>query len=187
MKENPYYYLGVNPTVDLVIINHLNEVLMVKRNKNSDACPGMWALPGGFINTEAKPPTQWEAGAELPEVAAKREVKEETNLDLKSVVVEPVGIYEGNNRDPRDNPVSWSKSHAFFHRIDKETFESNKDTIKGMDDVELTDWKSIPVLLSMDLAFDHKQILIDALTKYCPELLTENTVDNNSMPKKLKR
>lgn len=171
MQPNSYYYLGQNPTVDLFIINHLNEVLLVRRKDNVQACPGMWAFPGGFIDTKAKRNELWEAGLESPENAAKREVKEETNLDLKNVIVLPVGIYEGNNRDPRDNVTSWSKSHAFFYELDAQTFEENKDKIKGLDDVDSAEWIPVSEVLKMDLAFDHKIIFMDCLKQYKPELL----------------
>lgn len=162
------YFWGANPTVDLVIINHEEKILLIKRKESAEACPGMWALPGGFVdsldvsNLEDNR-KKFVEGAETPEEAAIREVKEETNLTLKDVTILPVGIYEGNQRDPRDSEESWSKSHAFFYKIPQEVFESQKEHIRGLDDAEDVDWFSIDEIKSMNLAFDHNIIIKDAI------------------------
>jgi len=52
------------------IVNTDNRFLLVKRNKN-DSMPGLWEFPGGSIEH-----------GEHPEDAVRREVKEETNLDI---------------------------------------------------------------------------------------------------------
>lgn len=165
------YFDGPNPTVDLVILNHEGKILLIKRKSTAEACPSMWALPGGFIDSL---PTQINSeglkkfieGAETAEQAAIREVKEETNLTLNNVTISPVGIYEGNNRDPRDTEGAWSKSHAFFYRIPQEVFESQKDSIVGLDDAEDVKWISLEEIKNMTLAFDHGQIIHDALNLY---------------------
>ena len=84
MKNN-YYYKGANPTVDLIIINPNNEVLLIKRSESSPACPGMWAIPGGFVDTNAKQNESWTEGMETPEQAAIREVKEETGYEISDL------------------------------------------------------------------------------------------------------
>src|SRR5882724_9742612 len=107
-----YRYLGPNPTVDLVIFNpEITRILLIQRGK--DPCKDMWALPGGFQETAAKPGEIWTPGLETPANAALREAKEETGLELS---IEPiiVGVYEGNARDPRDTDNAWSRSTAFF-------------------------------------------------------------------------
>lgn len=163
--KNPYYYIGSNPTVDLVIINPENKVLMVKRKDDSPACPGMWALPGGFIDTLAKKGEPWTEGLESPEHAAIREVKEETNLYLENPHLIFVGTFEGNNRDPRDNETSWSKSYSFLHLIPSEIYESQKEKIVGLDDVSTAIWIPIEKVTEMKLAFDHNLIVQSALHK----------------------
>ena len=45
------YFDGPNPTVDLIILNHENKVLLIKRASTAEACPAMWALPGGFVDS----------------------------------------------------------------------------------------------------------------------------------------
>lgn len=188
--KNTYYYIGQNPTCDLIILNHNMELLLIKRSEKTDACPGMWALPGGFIDSLPqddkikKQSKVWISGLETPEEAAKRELKEETNLDIIDAIILPIGIYEGNQRDPRDNEISWSRSHAFFYEIDENTFEKNKHKIVGLDDADKAEWKSIKDILHLDMAFDHKQIIIDGLLKYKPDILT-NLITHNIT--KLKR
>lgn len=157
--KNPYYYKGANPTVDLIIVNPEKKILLIKRNEDASACPGMWAIPGGFIDTEAKRDDYWKDGLESPEQAAVRELKEETNLALVNPKLSFIGCFEGNNRDPRDNEESWSKSHAFIYEIPAEIYEAQKSKIKGLDDAQDADWKSIEELKELSIAFDHYQII----------------------------
>lgn len=171
--NNLYYYKGANPTVDLVLISPEDKILLILRGEKSSACPHMWALPGGFINTKAKKNEIWLAGDEAPEVAAFREAVEETGINdklLDKTRLEFNSIYEGNNRDPRDNDVSWSKSHAFFYCMNyDEKYIVN--TVKGihdnydLDDAEDTGWFSFEEISKMKLAFDHNKIVEDTLVK----------------------
>lgn len=158
-----FYYEGVNPTVDLIVINPAEEVLLIRRSRKANACAGLMAFPGGFIDSEALQGEKWKTGAETPEQAALRELKEETNLELCGVNLLFVGEYEGHKRDPRDNEFSWSKTHAFVYRIDEKTFNEQKDLIRGMDDADEAKWIPLTEALAMKLAFDHSQILKDAL------------------------
>ena len=61
------HYENPKPTATL-ICPRKEEIVLVKRAK--DPGKGLWGLPGGFIERE-----------ESPEIAAIRELKEETNLD----------------------------------------------------------------------------------------------------------
>lgn len=175
MNKNPYYYIGANPTVDLVIMNHLDEILFIHRAASSEACPLMQAFPGGFQDTTAKRNEKWLAGFETEENAAKREVREETNLDLEDVKVYQIGVYEGNGRDPRDNEISWSKSTAFFYQMDESTFNKIRDSLKPDDgeggEIAKLEWTPVFKALNTTLAFDHNKILIDCLKQYKPEIL----------------
>lgn len=160
---NPYFYSGENPTVDLIVINPDDEVLMITRSRNSKACPGMLAFPGGFIDSKAKKGQSWVNGVETPREAALRELAEETNLQLDSKTeLIPVGIYSGNNRDPRDSDYSWSKTYAFLFRMAREDYDKQKKHIVGLDDAEKAQWIKADELQAMKLAFDHNLILQDA-------------------------
>ena len=57
-----------------IIINNNNEILLVKRSKNSRTEPGMWSRPGGQVEF-----------SESASEAVEREVKEETNLVVKII------------------------------------------------------------------------------------------------------
>ena len=75
------------PVAKVVIINEDGEVLILKRASHMDWNPGKWDLPGGHLKE-----------GESEEEAAKREVKEETNLtvdDLKKIgEVNEITVFE---------------------------------------------------------------------------------------------
>lgn len=163
---NPYWYKGPNKTVDLAVLRdhpeHGPQVLLIKRD-NKAVEGGKYALPGGFINTSTRKGEEWkdEHDLEKPHEAAIRETEEETGLKLDPVkhgkLIKHVGVYEGGGRDPRDNPVGWSRSHAFTMKIPHEM----GNDVKGMDDASEASWHSVNKLPT--LAFDHGKILQDAL------------------------
>lgn len=162
-KENPYRYKGENPTVDLVVLRQGEnglEVLLIKRGSGSVE-GGKWAIPGGFVNTTAKPGERWKDGqTESIADAAIRELEEETGLRITPELrrgLRSVGIYQGGGRDPRDNKISWSISYAYTVTIPRGVGNS----VRGMDDASDAQWFSVDRLPR--LAFDHKDILTDAL------------------------
>ncbi|HBI83767.1 NUDIX hydrolase [Orrella sp. NBD-18] len=166
--DNPYYHFGVNPTVDLMVVAPDERILLIRRSETSEACAGLWALPGGFIGTDAKRGDPWEEGKESAEFAARRELREETNLDLppdSQIVL--IGTYEGNQRDPRDNEESWTKTYAYLHRIHPEVFHAQKNQLRGMDDASDVAWLKLSEIISMhrrgEIAFDHMKIILDAM------------------------
>lgn len=175
---NTYYYTGPNPTVDLAIINPLNQILLIERSKDTIACPGQLALPGGFIDSTAKKNEMWNTGkTEEPMDAAIRELAEETNLILpENTILNIIGVYQGNQRDPRDNTISWSMSHAFMYQISTEMFEKQKNNIKGMDDAVNAAWYDIDDIKNMNLAFDHNIIINDMIKKYFPDFNNKNKI-----------
>lgn len=64
----------------LMIFNkQKTHLLAVKRAKSDTAFGGMWGLPGGEINNDEK-----------IDIAAARELKEETNLEIKHISSEPM-------------------------------------------------------------------------------------------------
>lgn len=171
--KNPYYYKGANPTVDLVLVSPEKKILLILRSEKAQACPNMWAIPGGFVNTNAKKDENWTDDAEIPENAAFRELVEETGINahlLDKNRLQFNGIYEGNQRDPRDNSESWSKSNAFFYVMN----DSEKDivnSVKGInDDYDLDDavdtkWFTMEEISETKLAFDHNTIISDTVLK----------------------
>lgn len=80
--RNPY------PTVD-VVVELPGGVVLIERASE----PHGWALPGGFIDY-----------GEEPAAAARREVREETGLDVE--LTELLGVYGDPSRDPRQHTLS---------------------------------------------------------------------------------
>jgi 8-oxo-dGTP diphosphatase len=162
-KTSTYWYVGMNPTVDNVILRKTPdsyEVLLIKRAGKVEQ--GKWALPGGFIDTNSKKGEAWKPGRETPKQAAVRELEEETGLYVQSLagMVKEVGVYEGNNRDPRDTNDSWSRSYAFVLLLPNNFSTKNISAKDDAADAKWFDIKSLPTL-----AFDHSTIIGDALTK----------------------
>ncbi|SEL49310.1 MULTISPECIES: NUDIX domain-containing protein [unclassified Butyrivibrio] len=154
---NPDKWKKPSVTSDICIITNdpdNRKLLLVKRGNHP--CIGMWALPGGFT----------QAGESIEETAS-RELEEETAVKMAPSDLELVGVYSKPGRDPRD----WTISIAFLAEVD----ENKVKPIAG-DDADATGWYKIEdtaegvklscgdnVFYSKDLAFDHEEILRDAL------------------------
>jgi 8-oxo-dGTP diphosphatase len=118
-----------------VVIPAEEGVVLIRRG--SEPFGGKWALPGGFVEV-----------GETVEVAAVRETAEETGLAVE--VGRLVGVYSEPDRDPRGHNVSV----AFLAVV-----------LSG-ELVAATDAAEVSVLDpgSVDLAFDHRRIIDDALS-----------------------
>jgi 8-oxo-dGTP diphosphatase len=121
-------------TTDAVIVDPERGVVLVRRGRPPFA--GLWALPGGFVET-----------GETCEAACVRETLEETGLDVEPV--ELLGIYSAPGRDPRGHTVSAVYRCRFLG-----------GTVAGGDDAAEAQWFSD--LGGIELAFDHAAILADA-------------------------
>ena len=111
-------------------------ILLIKRK--NPPFQGQYALPGGFAEEN-----------ETVEAACIREAKEETNLDLKNLKL--IGVYSDPHRDPRGRVVTV----AFLADANDISIMKAGDDAKETELV--SDWQN------KDLAFDHKQILLDAM------------------------
>lgn len=158
------YHIGPNPTVDIIVTKRVeNElyILMIRRSYSASAEAGKWAIPGGFIDTDAPKGEIWKPGVESEIQACKRELLEETGLNLRHLDKNEfrfLGIYDHPERDPRNSNTSWIASHVYTVSINE--FEG-KD-VKGMDDADMAKWFSIKEIIKMDstlFAFDHYEIL----------------------------
>lgn len=172
-----YYHPGANPTVDLVIFRkhprHGQEVLLIQRGGPVEK--DKWAFPGGFVNTTAKKGEPFVLGEETYSQAAIRETQEETKLRVAEGLIKPIGIYAGRTksgawRDPRDSEFAFSESHAFYVRLPY-TMDMK---VKGMDDARDAQWlpltKVEQFIQQGQMAFDHAQILSDALKLITPSI-----------------
>jgi 8-oxo-dGTP diphosphatase len=132
-----YKYPRPAITVDAIVdakIKGIHHVLLIQRGL--EPFKGKWALPGGFVEMD-----------ELLETACKRELKEETGLEVKTMT--QFKAFDSIERDPRHRTISI----VFYVVI------PDRKEVKGTDDASRAEW--FPVDELPELAFDHKDILAE--------------------------
>ncbi|MCZ7649059.1 MAG: NUDIX domain-containing protein [Planctomycetota bacterium] len=171
-RPDPYWHLGPNPTADMVLVRAnpataAREVLLIRRDPDAPAEPGKWALPGGFVATDAPRGELWRPGVETASSACLRELLEETGLDIRALEAKllRVGVYEGGGRDPRDTAAAWSRSTVFALNLPRERAGA---LVAGSDDANEARWFPLDSLPPR-LAFDHARILADGLRALAQE------------------
>jgi 8-oxo-dGTP diphosphatase len=130
-----YKYPRPALTTDALIYieeNGIFWVLLIQRG--IEPFKGKWALPGGFVNMD-----------ELLETACKRELEEETGLELE--IMTQFRTFDAINRDPRHRTISVVFSAELPERKE----------VKGGDDADKAGW--FPVNELPEMAFDHREIL----------------------------
>jgi len=137
-----YTYKYPRPAVTVDILAFKNrgkkaEVLLIQRKH--DPFKDKWAFPGGFIEMD-----------ETLEEAARRELKEETNLVAKNL--HQFRAYDDPDRDPRGRTISM----VFYTFI-----TDSSPSARAADDAKNAAWYPIENL--PELAFDHDQIITDAI------------------------
>ncbi len=136
-----YRYPRPAVTVDILVFRkEENELQLLLIQRNHAPYAGKWALPGGFMDMD-----------ETLEQAAVRELEEETGL--KNIPLQQLKAYSALNRDPRHRTVS-----VAFTGFLKEVQD-----VRAGDDARNARWFSVGRL--PELAFDHAQIIADALEK----------------------
>lgn len=162
-RPAPFWHLGANPTADVVLLRRDGDtvrVLLIRRDLDAPSEGGKWALPGGFVATDAPRGEAWRPGRESTLDAALRELREETGLDLAehAAALSLLGTYEGGGRDSRDRASAWSRTTVFAGWL-PDVLRSAP--LAGGDDASDAQW--IDVRSRPSLAFDHERILQDAL------------------------
>jgi 8-oxo-dGTP diphosphatase len=148
---DPSQFPAFAVTVDVVILTMSEGTLHVLLVRRGEApFEGMWAIPGGF-----KRPT------ETLDEAAKRELREETGVDAASLLTQ-FGAYGDPERDPRMNVVTIAYL-AVLRDVGA--------VVAGSDAEDASLIPVSAVLKGMiDLAFDHLQIVRDAVERVRVEL-----------------
>ncbi len=127
----------IRKAVDAVIEDNDGNVILIKRKYAP--FQDYYALPGGFIEK-----------GENAKKALVREVKEETNLDVK--ILHKIGFYTEEGRDPRGNIHSTAYKCSIIGDIAQ---------MKSGDDSKEVELIPKNKLQFIKLAFDHKEILED--------------------------
>lgn len=167
----PKEYPSVAYTADIVIFTIISgklSILLIKRGGHP--YKDCWALPGGFVDIN-----------ETSEEAAERELTEETGLKVAAPYLEQLKTYSTPGRDPRMRVVS--TAYIAFIPF-KELGE-----VQSGDDAADAHFFAVEDLFaeeeSIELAFDHTQIIKDGIeraqskleytplaTKFLPESFT---------------
>ena len=132
-------------TVDVLIFTVIDDalkVLLVQRPSGAgEPFPGLWALPGGFVDIDRD--------ADL-EACARRKLREKTGV--ASPYLEQLGSWGGATRDPR----GWSATHAYFALLPA----AGVMPARGANAADVA-WFGVddPQLARKKLAFDHAAIL----------------------------
>ncbi|MBR3087795.1 MAG: NUDIX hydrolase [Prevotella sp.] len=139
----PYTYKYPRPavTADCVVITSEEEPRVLLIERGEEPFKGCWAIPGGFLNMD-----------ETTEQCAIRELEEETGLKIDKA--NQIGAYCKVDRDPRGRTIS-----VAYLAIVERPLE-----VSGQDDAAKAKW--FPVNALPPLAFDHDEIMADAMTKY---------------------
>lgn len=136
-----YKYPRPAVTTDCVVFTQEEEPKVLLIQRGNEPYKGCWAFPGGFMNME-----------ETAEECAVRELKEETGLTVTRI--QQIGAYSKVDRDPRGRTISI----AYLAIVDAPT------AVSGMDDAAKAAW--FPLSSLPDLAFDHQDIMADAIALF---------------------
>jgi 8-oxo-dGTP diphosphatase len=142
-------------TVDVAIfavVEGCLQVLLVKRPQQArEPFPGLWALPGGFVDVQAD--------ASL-HACALRKLREKTGV--KTPYLEQLGSWGDDSRDPR----GWSATHVYFALIAAATWPQARgdDTVQAQW-FAVSDASSKGPSVKPKLAFDHSKLLAAAVQR----------------------
>ncbi len=132
-------------TVDVVVLTIRDDqlqALVIKRR--SAPYKGKRTLPGGFFRQ-----------SEGLDEAARRELREKTGIDIAPLHLGQLGAYGKPQRDPRFRTVSVAYL-AILPKLSEPQAGSDAATAQ---------WMPVDQLSSRRLAFDHDEILADALDR----------------------
>lgn len=142
------------------------KIMLIKRaDKTKEGEPNIegakWALPGGFIRPE-----------ETAYDAAVRELSEETGVN--GLRIKHFGVYDKLGRDKR----GWIISNAHYAIVPENKLVKRK----AADDASEVELFSMDEVFQLDLAFDHRQIIDDAIW-FIKKDMSLTTVAKNFLPR----
>lgn len=142
-----YKYPRPAVTADVVAITKEEEPKVLLIQRGFEPYKGSWAFPGGFMEMD-----------ETTLECAIRELEEETGLRLTDM--KQVGAYSKVDRDPRGRTITI----AYLAIVNEPL------SVIAQDDAANAEW--FPINALPTLAFDHDEIMADAINLY-------NTIQNN--------
>ncbi len=126
-----------------VTVKNIDYILFIKRQY--EPFKDKWALPGGFIKPD-----------EELEVAAERELREETNIQDAIKNIKEIGVFGKVGRDPRKRIISIAFLLELGDKEELPVVTIANETLEAK-------WIAKEELKSIELAFDHKNVLQRAL------------------------
>ena len=135
------------------VVTKAGHILLVRRKHAPGE--GLWALPGGFVNLD-----------ETVRDAAKRELNEETAIDLPPALLNSAFAQEGFVFDhPARSLRGRTITHAFFVDLDTYDKKPGLPIVKGSDDAAEAHWFTIAevVTMSEQIFEDHLSIIAKLL------------------------
>ncbi|PHS39622.1 MAG: NUDIX hydrolase [Sulfurovum sp.] len=130
-------YLTTDGIIELYEGDTFKGIVLIERSND----PKGLALPGGFVDM-----------GESVEDALRREMKEETNLDVQ--ISSLLGVYSDPKRDPR------------FHTASVVFVAQAQGQPKGGDDAKEAKLYAIDEIPMDQLVFDHSEILKDYVLQH---------------------
>jgi 8-oxo-dGTP diphosphatase len=145
-SDYPIFYVTVD-IVLLAVADGVLHTLVVERAEE----PTGWALPGGFV----------EPDEDLREAAA-RELAEETGVRPGDLLLEQLATYGAPGRDTR-----YLKPPAHARVVSVAWFAVLPELVAPQAGSDASDavWRPVAQVLREGLAFDHDQILGDAVAR----------------------
>ncbi|WP_339212596.1 NUDIX domain-containing protein [Ornithinibacillus sp. FSL M8-0202] len=148
-------------------VNKQLKIMLIKRSDyNAEGEPniegGKWALPGGFIDGSKQ---------ETALQAAERELVEETGI--QGIFLKHFGVYDQFGRDKR----GWIIANAHYAIVPEKQLANRK----ASDDAQAVQLFTMDEVFQLDLAFDHRDIITDALA-FIERDLIETKVARNFLP-----
>ena len=147
MFEYPFE-MAANTATMVVVNKKTGQILLGKRQDNSDAYPGAWCLPGGYLN----------AGIERLKTTARRELVEECNIDIPEERWNLFYLDDKPGTDPRYKQVVNSCFYSFIS-------EEAAAKAKAGDDIQELKWVNKWEAKQMKLAFAHDDIIQEFIIK----------------------